>query len=626
MPFFADRVQVATATIGTGTVTLGAAAAGYRTFAAAAVPNGAEVSYLITDGPAWEIGSGTYSSAGPTLSRTLSSSSTGALLNLSGSASVSIAVRAADLSALVVPGSVRLADGSATAPTLSFTADSDTGFYRSGANRISASANGKDALWVDPTGLYVWGATEATVSVVSAAGYHTPGLFLFGNGGANYGSLQAAGGPTGPTRLMVNSPANVPIAMRVGTVEKVLFQANRMTAQTGYPIVWSGDIQTITSDKYTSIANDHEGALEARTDLLGLTTFATPMSGGRILLSQSGAVPSAAEQIIGHIDFTGKYDGGGDNPYPGFIWGVSAGAWSPGSTPFDFVFSTCPAGSVGSFEHFRITGTGAKATGTFSATESVAAPKMLQGNAAMPDELTPGALGSPPFFKGGRYKAIRSSSLASATTDLYTVPPGRKASVLGTWIFNPTAGAITFAAQAKIGGVNYALTPPTGSIAANAVANTGQQIILDAGESYSIMAATAGLNVWLRIVEFDDSSYWKSARLLTLAAGANTLYTVPAGKVAFPSSTSFNLGSASAIIGAVNLSGGARSLTPHGTAPGSTAVGTGTQSGPASVALANNAAASLFAPVMMGATESLVINADSAGAVFAWVNVYEVPA
>lgn len=626
MPYFADRVQVATATTGTGTVTLGAAVAGYRTFAAAGVPNGAEVSYLITDGAAWEIGSGVYGSGGPTLTRSLTSSSTGALLNLSGGASVGITVRAADLSALVVPGSVRLADGSAAAPSVAFAADSDTGFYRGGANRISAASNGKDSLWIDPTGLYVWGDNEATVSVVSAAGYYTPGVFFFGNGGANYGALQGVGGAAGPTRLMLSSSATAPIAMRVGSVERVLFQANRMTAQTGYPIVWSGDIQTITTDKFTSIANDHEGALEARVDLVGLTGFSTPMSGGRILLSQSGGVPSAAEQIIGHIDFTGKYDGGGDNPYPGFIWGVSAGPWSPSSTPFDFVFTTCPAGSVGSFEHFRITGTGAKATGTLTATESVAAPRILQGNAAMPDELTPGALGSPPFFKGGRYKAVRSSGLASGTSDLYTVPAGKKASVLGTWIFNPTGGAIVFAAQAKIGGVGYSLTAPTASVAANAVANAGQQIVLEAGESYSIAASAAGLNVWLRIVEFDSGSHWKSARLLSLAAGANTLYTVPAGKIAFPSSTSFNLGSASAIIGVVNLSGGARTLTPHGTAPGSLAVSAATQSGPAAVALANNGAASLFAPVMLGATESLSVNADAAGAVFAWVNVYEVPA
>ena len=136
MPFFADRVQVATATTGTGTIALGAAVAGFRTFAAAAVPNGAEVSYLITDGADWEIGSGVYDSGAQTLTRGLSSSSSGALLNLSGSASVSVIVRAADLAALAVAGAVRLADGSAAAPAVGFPTDPGTGFYRGADDRI----------------------------------------------------------------------------------------------------------------------------------------------------------------------------------------------------------------------------------------------------------------------------------------------------------------------------------------------------------------------------------------------------------------------------------------------------------------------------------------------------------
>lgn len=97
MKTYADRVRVTTATVGTGPVSLGAAVAKRQGFAAAAVPDGAEVRYTIEEGSAWEIGTGIYASAGPTLSRSLEQSSTGALLNLGGAAEVAITFAAADI-------------------------------------------------------------------------------------------------------------------------------------------------------------------------------------------------------------------------------------------------------------------------------------------------------------------------------------------------------------------------------------------------------------------------------------------------------------------------------------------------------------------------------------------------
>lgn len=214
MPVYANRVQMTTATTGTGTVTLGSATTGFQSFASGGIANGNVVSYLITDGTAWEVGTGTYTSSGTTMSRTLVQSSTGSLLNLSGSAVVSVIVSAADLSGLVVTGTTASLLGVTNAGTLALSA--------TGANVITASTNGSERLRIDSAGNVGIGTNNPTLPLTVGdstlpAGVTVSGQMITGTtsgsalltlrfsaatGNGVFSQLCASGTPSAPTAVI----------------------------------------------------------------------------------------------------------------------------------------------------------------------------------------------------------------------------------------------------------------------------------------------------------------------------------------------------------------------------------------------------------------------------------------
>lgn len=91
--------KMTSTTTGTGTLTLVAAISGYNTFANAGVVNGEIVTYTIRDGSNSEVGRGTYTSSGTTLSRdtVLSSTNSGSKISCSGNQQVMISLASEDI-------------------------------------------------------------------------------------------------------------------------------------------------------------------------------------------------------------------------------------------------------------------------------------------------------------------------------------------------------------------------------------------------------------------------------------------------------------------------------------------------------------------------------------------------
>lgn len=142
--------RMTTATTGTGTITLGSAVSGFLSFTNAQVPDGGVVTYAISDGSNSEIGIGTYTASGTTLSRdtvlrsTNSTSTYTGKITLSGSAQVMITPSAEDIlnktqtTSQTMAGPLSVGTSNAiTAGTIELGAASDTTLARVSAGVVS---------------------------------------------------------------------------------------------------------------------------------------------------------------------------------------------------------------------------------------------------------------------------------------------------------------------------------------------------------------------------------------------------------------------------------------------------------------------------------------------------------
>lgn len=276
-----------------------------------------------------------------------------------------------------------------------------------------------------------------------------------------------------------------------------------------------------------------------------------------------------------------------------------------------------------------VTGTGSvalSASPTFTGT--VTAPTI---NATTDFTKSGGILnvaGAPVTLPNAKYPAIYGACLNTGNNDLYTVPASRKAVIFPqSRAFNASAGSITYYHAIKVSGVYYPLSTPGAISAGVGASNPGHilPIILNAGESFSVVTSTTNcLNVRLTAVEFDDTeTRLITSRILSLASGNNTLFTVPIGKSAYILANSLALAATPATgLPVSNFSGGSLNYYIN-QVPSGGSVGTSNQM-IAATAIANQTTTTLPGIGTLAAGEFINVNASAAGGV-AFVTYYLLP-
>lgn len=222
-------------------------------------------------------------------------------------------------------------------------------------------------------------------------------------------------------------------------------------------------------------------------------------------------------------------------------------------------------------------------------------------------------------------KGVRGSieNIGSGDIDVYTVPSGRKAIITGSTAYNTAGTTTTLFHQIKVGGTYYRISSNS---TVNTITGTNivlPNIVLEAAEVYAINTSQAGLNLALRIIEFDQSSPLKSPKILTLSNGNNTLYTCPSGKTAMMIASNVEIGDGGASHNYVNNSGAAKTITwnavPSGGSPGST-----NQVSASTSVNDDTRNAVSNGPVSMEPGDFIVINTSAGDATqTAWTNLIE---
>jgi len=307
-----NRAKMTTSTTGSGTVTLGSASVGYQSFADAGVSNGDVVQYVIEEGSEFEIGTGTYSATGTSLTRSpTESSNSGAAISLGGAATVSITAVADDLNRLQHEGSDKVtvsSTGASVTGNISVTGTVDGRDVASDGSKldgIEASADVTDTANVTAAGALMDSEVTnlAQVKAFDSSDYATAAQGTKADnalpkaGGTMTGAITFASGQTFDGRDVsadgskldgiesgaeVNDPAfkNIAVSGQSTVVADADADTLNLAAGSNVTITTnaSTDTVTIASTDTNTVPNDATITISAGSGLTGGGNFTTDQS------------------------------------------------------------------------------------------------------------------------------------------------------------------------------------------------------------------------------------------------------------------------------------------------------------------------------------------------------------
>ena len=585
-----DRVKETTTTTGTGTVTLAGAAAGFQSFVV--IGDGNQTFYAIVDSAsgAWEVGVGTYTASGTTLSRTtvVSSSNAGSLVNFgAGSKDVFVTYPSSRAVYLDAAGSaVSVLDiGTLGASTANITTANIT------AGTVStAPASANDLV----------NKTYVDTLIASGIHFHQPVRVEAPiNLNATYNNGTAGVGATltnaGTQAALVVDGVTVSVADRVLVYQQTTQTQNGIYVVTNVGSGSTNWILTRSSDADTYVINNAAGLSEGSTvfvqqgatgagetytcNTTGVITFGTTnitfaqISSAQIYSAGTGLTLSGTQFSITNTGTAGTYGDAATVP----VITTNAQGQVTGVTPTAIAISGAAvsgniSGQAGSVANALTAGTFLTSGGTFDgsaartfavdATDANTASKVVARDAS----------GN---FSAGTITATLSGSATSATT--------------ATNLAGGAANQIAY--QTGSGATTFAVAPT----ASNQVLNWNGSAFTWSAGTISGVALGSNLNA-LTLGSYLTGTSYNGSGAVTAAVDATSANTA-SKVVARDASGNFSAGTITAALSgnattattAANVNNGTLTMNVSGTGLSGSQTFTANQSGNATFTVTSNA-------------------------------------